>query len=224
MLKQFRPDFRPQYVLALDALRDEDREADVVPDQRSGAPERADGLGARRRARDPSGAQAPDRLSRRAAVRVLGRRTSSVAHGQGRGRRAGRGDAARALLRHLEVQPGDRPRLGDPRRLRLRDERVLEAHRLAGRRDRRDARNAVAVSSSGRRSRTGACGCATTTSSSCATASRSGRRSRSSAESARGSAYEDAATNAYGHDARRSRGRRSYDARSAGADARSRSL
>ena len=55
-----------------------------------------------------------------------------------------RGDAARALLRHRQVRSGDRPRLGDPRRLRVRDECVLEAHRLAGRRDRRRARNAMA--------------------------------------------------------------------------------
>ena len=34
VLKQFRPDFRPQYVLALDAVRAKRRQGDVVPDQR----------------------------------------------------------------------------------------------------------------------------------------------------------------------------------------------
>ena len=158
---------------------DEGGQTDVVPDQRPGAAERSIGLGTRCVAGAPSGLQACDRLPRFTALRVLGRRAARPFR-QGRGRCAWCGDPARALLRHRQVRSRDRPRLGDPRRVRLRDERVLEAHRLAGRRDRRRARDAVAEPL-GQRSHTAASGSTTATSSSCATASRSGRRSRSSA-------------------------------------------
>ena len=63
-----------------------------------------------------------------------------VRTGQGRRRRAGGGDAHRPLLRAVEV----RPQRADPRGVRVRDERVLEALRLAGRRRRRRPRDTVA--------------------------------------------------------------------------------
>ena len=159
---------------------DEVGEADVVPDQRPGAAERAHGLGASGRARAPSGPQARDHLPRRAQVRVLGRRAARPL-GKGGGRRTGRGDAARALLRHRQVRPGDRPRLGDPRRL-TRSRRARTRSSPTGRAAASSAcTERPGRTSSARRSRTAAFGSTTATSSSCATASRSGRRSRSSA-------------------------------------------
>ena len=184
VLKQFRPDFRPQYVLALDAVRTKSGKPTWY---RISVPGRPNGRTGWVRA----GAlelhpvqQARDHLPRSAQVRVLGRRAARPL-GQGGRRRAWRGDAARALLRHATSstrRSTPTGRSSAPTRSRRARTRSSPTGRAAGSSACTERRGRT---SSGRRSRTAAFGSTTTTSSSCATASRSGRRSRSSASGER---------------------------------------
>ena len=163
VLRQFRADFRPQYVLALDERLDAEGRAELVPRERPRPAQRAEGLGARRRARPPARPEAAHRLPRRAAVRVLGRRQARAGR-EGRGGQARRGDAARPLLRHLEVQPrrstpsGRSSARTPSRRARTRSSRTGPAEESSASTAR------PGPSFSARPSRTAACACRTRTS------------------------------------------------------------
>ena len=145
VLDQFRPDFRPQYVLALEAGAAKTWQPTWYRISVPGRPNGRTGW-VRAAALELRPVQKRvDHLPRRAEVRVLGRRAARP-HGEGRSWRAGGRDAARPLLRHRQVRSRDRSGLGDPRRVRIRDECVLEADRLAGRRHRRRPRHSLAES------------------------------------------------------------------------------
>src|SRR5207245_8796813 len=90
--------------------------------------------------RAPTDAKPLRRSPRAADDRVLPRRSAVVAR-EGRGRRTGPRDAPGRVLRDRAF----RARRSVPRRLRLRDERVLAADRVARRRDRRHSRDEQAV-------------------------------------------------------------------------------
>ena len=142
VLRQFRADFRPQYVLALD----EQLGAEGDPTwYRVSVPGRPNGRMGWVRA---DALELQPVQKKLIVYRERGGSSSGTATGssgrEGRSRQARRRDPARPVLRHLEVQPEDRPRVVDPRRVCVRDERVFEAHRLARRRDRRRPRHALA--------------------------------------------------------------------------------
>ncbi len=129
------------------ALGDGDRRGDgrerrreVVPARAPRPAERPAWVGARRERPHRPRRPLARRLPRLAEVRAL-RRPTPRADGQDRGRRAGDGDADRALLRAVEVHAAQVP---DPRGVRVRDERLLEALRLAGWGRGRRARHALA--------------------------------------------------------------------------------
>ena len=148
-------DFRPQYVLALDGVSDARGSRGLVPGQRPGRPNGRTGW-VRADAVELRPVATAGRLPRRAQVRAVGRQQLVV---PARSRSAGPGRRRpRALLRHLAFSPST---TRSPRRLRVRDERVLEAHRLAGRRHGRHPRDLPAASCSDRPSRTAACACRT---------------------------------------------------------------
>ena len=136
-MTQFRPDFRPRVVLAL-SQRDDPKTGKpawyriTIPGRPNG---RTGWIPAGERHAE-AGRPLARHLPRRPQVRVL-RQRQGRSHRQGRRRREGDGDADRALLRAGEV----RPVLGGARRLRLRDERLLEALGLARRRRRRRPRH-----------------------------------------------------------------------------------
>ena len=114
VLKQFRSDFRPQYVLALDVLKAKKTGKPTwyrisIPGRPNGRPVRA---GA---SRDPPGAEAPDRVSRRKASST-GTDASSCAKVA-----VGKPGAETPLgLFYVTWKFNlDRPRLGDPGRVCL---------------------------------------------------------------------------------------------------------
>ena len=141
VMHQFRPDFRPQEVLA---VGDADRLGRQAPG--TGSASRC-ARTARTAGFPPSTVtlaptHEPDRdQPRRAHDRRLPARQARLAR-EGRHRRARQGDAARPLLRRGALRPVPRP---VPRRLRRRDERLLEADRVAGRRRRRHPRHEPAA-------------------------------------------------------------------------------
>ena len=102
-LSEFRPqDYRPRYVLAVGAKKEQEGENLLVQDHRPGPPERPHRLGAGEAGLDQVGAVAGRRLSRFARAPIVEDGTSSSTR-QGRGRSARDGDADRPLLRHRSL-------------------------------------------------------------------------------------------------------------------------
>ena len=126
-MSEFRPqDYRPRAILAIGkqmskppAKRKPGSVAKVaatpqgrlVQDHRPRPAQRPHGLGAGEGRVDPSDALAGRRPPRLPHVRALEGRQAHP-HGQGRGRRAGHGDAARPLLRHRPLEAGQGAFLG----------------------------------------------------------------------------------------------------------------
>ena len=141
VLREFRPDFSPQYVLA---LRQKTHRATGEPTwYRVSVPGRPNG----RTGWVPAGAVELRPVRKRLVVDRSERRYQfwdgepARSSREGRRRSAGSGDADGALLRAVEVHSG----CPDSRRVRVRDERLFEALRLAGWGSCRRARDALAV-------------------------------------------------------------------------------
>ncbi len=144
ILRQFRPDFRPQYVLALSAQRSKSGEPSWF---RVSVPGRPNGRTGWVRAASVELRPVHKRLVIYRGARRFEYWDGEQAHSHGEDRRrsAWRRDASRPLLRDRQVQSADRPGLVRARVVCIRDERLLEDHRLARRRHSRRARDILAV-------------------------------------------------------------------------------
>ena len=153
VMKAFRPDFRPQEMFAVRKATGSDGEVWY----RISIPMRPNGtfgwIPASTVSLKPTHSQIVINLQQ-ADDRPLPVRQAQVAWA-GRHRSAGQGDAGRPLLRRDALRPVPRH---IPRRLRRGDERLLEAHRVAGWRCRRHPRHqSPAAARPGRLARLRAC-------------------------------------------------------------------